>query len=85
LGGWFALALFRVQLLLFAHAQDPSSLRHNLLNFPNFWFQLISTIHAILYWIKETPLTDVLRMVRLFRKVVVLTSGSGIELCLRVI
>ncbi|KAE9379827.1 hypothetical protein N431DRAFT_432209 [Stipitochalara longipes BDJ] len=163
-GGWFALALFWVELLLFAHAQDPSSLGHTLLKFPAFWFQLISTIHAILpwfrlhklhvipekhsnhairlhfkenialfvglrishsplrewhsfacipvregtggsllisnagdwtrdtidnpkpyYWIKGIPVTGVLPMARLFKKVIVVTTGSGIGPCLGVI
>lgn len=163
-GGWFALALFWVELLLFAHAQNPSSLGHTLLKFPAFWFQLISTIHAILpwfrlhklrvipekhsnhairlhfkenislfvglrishsplrewhsfacipvregtggsllisnagdwtrdtidnprpyYWIKGIPVTGVLPMARLFKKVIVVTTGSGIGPCLGVI
>jgi hypothetical protein len=37
------------------------------------------------YWIKGIPVTGVLPMARLFRKVIVVTTGSGIGLCLGVI
>jgi hypothetical protein len=37
------------------------------------------------YWIKGIPVTGVLPMVRLFRKVTVVTTGSGIGPCLGVI
>jgi NAD(P)H-flavin reductase len=163
-GGWFSLALFWVELLLFAHTQSPFSLGKALSKFPAFWFLLISTIHTILpwfrlhkphvvpekysdhairlhftekiplfaglrisasplrewhsfacipvregrggsllisdagdwtretiqnpkpyYWVKGIPVTGVLPMARLFKKVIVVTTGSGIGPCLGVI
>jgi hypothetical protein len=163
-GGWFSLALFWIELLLFAKAQGPSSLGIALINFPAFWFLLISSVHAIIpwfrlhklhvvpekfsdhairlhfkekvplfvglrisasplrewhsfacipvrsgaggsvlisnagdwtkktiqnprpyYWVKGIPVTGVLPMARLFKKVIVVTTGSGIGPCLGVI
>jgi hypothetical protein len=51
-GGWFSLALLWVELLLFAHAQSPTSLGLILVKFPAFWFLLISTIYAIIPWFR---------------------------------
>jgi len=164
-GGWFSLALFWVELLLFAKAQTgKESLGVVLINFPAFWFLLISSIHAIIpwfrlhklhiipekfsdhairlhfkekiplfvglrisasplkewhsfacipvregtggsllisnagdwtrktiqsprpyYWVKGIPVTGVLPMARLFKRVIVVTTGSGIGPCLGVI
>ena len=164
-GGWFSLALFWVELVLFANARKGvQSLGMVLVKFPAFWFLLVSSIHAIVpwlrlhklhvvpekfsdhairlhfkekvplfvglrisasplkewhsfacipvregtggsvlisnagdwtkqtiqsprpyYWIKGIPVTGVLPMARLFKKVIVVTTGSGIGPCLGVI
>jgi hypothetical protein len=54
-GGWFSLALFWVELVLFAHSQiniDTPSLGINLIKLPAFWFLLISSLHAIYPWLR---------------------------------
>ncbi|KAK2626436.1 hypothetical protein QTJ16_003611 [Diplocarpon rosae] len=164
-GGWFSLALFWAELILFVHTQAPA-LGPALAKQPAFYFLLLSSLHAILpwlrlrklhvtpeqlsphalrlhfttpmplfvslrisdaplrewhsfacipsragptaggsllisragdwtrktiaaprpdYWVKGVPVTGVLCMARLFRRVVVVTTGSGIGPCLAVI
>ena len=54
-GGWFSLALFWVELVLFAHSQTTPSLPNlglNLIKLPAFWFLLISSLHAIYPWLR---------------------------------
>lgn len=54
-GGWFSLALFWAELVLFAHSQtSPSSPRLgiNLIKLPAFYFLLISSLHAIYPWLR---------------------------------
>ena len=54
-GGWFSLALFWAELVLFArtqhHLKSPP-LGIILIKFPAFWFLLISSLHAILPWLR---------------------------------
>ncbi|PVH71616.1 hypothetical protein DL98DRAFT_434836 [Cadophora sp. DSE1049] len=162
-GGWFSLAIFWAELVLFIHAQT-SRVGPALVKQPAFYFLLISSLHAILpwvwlhklhitpeklsnhairlhftepvplfvgfrvsdaplkewhsfaciparsapggsvlisnagdwtkktienprpyYWLKGIPVTGVLCMARIFRKVIVVTTGSGIGPCLAVI
>ncbi len=162
-GGWFSLAIFWAEIVLFLHAQTPH-IGRALARQPAFYFLLISSIHAILpwlrlhkmyvtpekfsdhairlhfnepiplfvglrisdaplkewhsfacipshpgpggsllvsnagdwtkktiqdpkpfYWVKGIPVTGVLCMARLFRKVIVVATGSGIGPCLAVI
>jgi NAD(P)H-flavin reductase len=164
-GGWFSLALFWVELVLFAETQKGRErLFLILLKLPAFWFLIISSFHAILpwlrlhklyvvpeklsdhaiqlhfrepiplfvglristaplrewhsfaaiparegkggsilvsnagdwtnecinnpreyYWVKGVPVTGVLCMARIFKKIVVVTTGSGIGPVLAVI
>ena len=54
-GGWFSLALFWAELVLFAHTQlsDTSPpLGIILIKLPAFWFLLISSLHAIYPWLR---------------------------------
>lgn len=55
-GGWFSLALFWVELVLFARiqARQPHSehLGIVLIKIPAFWFLLVSSLHAILPWLR---------------------------------
>lgn len=162
-GGWFALAIFWAELVLFIHAQT-SHIGPALVRQPALYFLLISSLHAILpwlrlhklhitpeklsnhairlhfsdpvplfvglrisdaplkewhsfaciparsgpggsvlvsnagdwtkktiqnpkpyYWVKGVPVTGVLCMARVFQKVIVVTTGSGIGPCLAVI
>jgi len=162
-GGWFSLAIFWAEIVLFVHARTPR-IGPALVKQPAFYFLLISSLHAILpwlrlhrlhvsseklsnhairlhftepvplfvglrisdaplrewhsfaciparsgsggsvlisnagdwtkrtiqnpkpyYWVKGIPVTGVLCMARIFRKVVVVTTGSGIGPCLAVI
>ncbi|KAH7308817.1 hypothetical protein BKA65DRAFT_354171, partial [Rhexocercosporidium sp. MPI-PUGE-AT-0058] len=162
-GGWFSLAMFWAELVLFIHAQTPD-IGPGLVRQPAFYFLLVSSLHSILpwlrlhklhiaaeklsnhavrlhftepvplfvglrisdaplkewhsfaciparsgsggsvlisnagdwtkktiqkprpyYWVKGVPVTGVLCMARLFRKVVIVTTGSGIGPCLAVI
>ncbi|CZS96495.1 related to non-ribosomal peptide synthetase [Rhynchosporium agropyri] len=162
-GGWFSLAIFWVELVLFVHAQTPR-IGPAIVRQPAFYFLLVSSLHTILpwlrlhklyitpeklsnhairlhftesvplfvglrisdaplkewhsfaciparsgpggsvlisdagdwtkktiqdpkpyYWVKGVPVTGVLCMARIFRKVVVVTTGSGIGPCLAVI
>jgi hypothetical protein len=54
--GWFSLALFWVELVLFSRiqTQDPGAehLGLILIKLPAFWFLLISSLHAILPWLR---------------------------------
>lgn len=54
--GWFSLALFWVELVLFARveAQLPGAEKVGivLIKMPAFWFLLISSLHAILPWLR---------------------------------
>jgi hypothetical protein len=54
-GGWFSLALFWAELVLFAHSQVSPSSPHlgiNLIKLPAFYFLLISSLHAIYPWLR---------------------------------
>jgi hypothetical protein len=54
-GGWFSLALFWAELVLFAHFQTNPSSPHlgiNLIKLPAFYFLLISSLHAIYPWLR---------------------------------
>ncbi|KAH6679764.1 hypothetical protein B0J14DRAFT_686978 [Halenospora varia] len=52
-GGWFTLALFWVELIIFTILnKDTKPLGIMLVKFPAFWFLTISTVHAILPWIR---------------------------------
>jgi len=166
--GWFSLALFWVELILFSRTQfhpSSSSLGLILIRLPSFWFLLISSLHTIApwfrlhklpvqaeklsnhairlhftepiplfcglrissspltewhsfacipsrdhghsggsllissagdwtrslianphpyYWIKGLPVTGVLCMARIFRSIILVTTGSGIGPCLGV-
>lgn len=162
-GGWFSLAIFWAELVLFIHAQ-AASIGPALLKQPAFYFLLISSLHIIVpwlrlhklhitpeklsnhairlhfnepiplfvglrisdaplrewhsfacipsctgsggsllvsnagdwtkktiqdpkpyYWVKGIPVTGVLCMARIFRTVIIVTTGSGIGPCLAVI
>lgn len=54
--GWFSLGLFWVELVLFARIQSrhPGAERLSLIliKLPAFWFLLISSVHAILPWLR---------------------------------
>jgi hypothetical protein len=54
-GGWFSLAIFWAELVLFArtqlHPKSPS-LGTILIKLPAFWFLLISSLHATLPWLR---------------------------------
>jgi hypothetical protein len=59
-GGWFSLALFWAELVLFARAlvtPTSPSLGIILIKLPAFWFLLISSLHAILPWLRFHKLT----------------------------
>jgi len=52
-GGWFSLALFWVELLVFADLQSsPQTMGLILIKLPAFWFLLISSLHAIYPWLR---------------------------------
>lgn len=53
--GWFSLALFWAELVLFARTQlhpGSPSLGIILIKLPAFWFLLVSSLHAILPWLR---------------------------------
>lgn len=54
--GWFSLALFWVELVLFARIQTQTPGAEHLgiilIKMPAFWFLLISSLHAILPWLR---------------------------------
>jgi hypothetical protein len=54
--GWFSLALFWVELVLFARIQTQSPGAEHLgiilIKLPAFWFLLVSSLHAILPWLR---------------------------------
>lgn len=55
-GGWFALALFWVELVLFSRSQQiasgTSSIGSILIKLPATWFLLVSSLHAIYPWLR---------------------------------
>lgn len=52
-GGWFALALFWAELVLFANStKGKQSLGMVLVKRPAFWFLLITSVHTILPWLR---------------------------------
>lgn len=52
-GGWFSLALFWAEIVLFAHTnRGDEKLALVLVKLPAFWFLLISSCHTILPWLR---------------------------------
>ncbi|RDW66505.1 hypothetical protein BP6252_10140 [Coleophoma cylindrospora] len=55
LGGWFALGIFWVEIVLFARTQQPAtneSLGRLLIKLPAFWCLLIASLHTIAPWVR---------------------------------
>lgn len=50
-GGWFSLAIFWAELVLFARTQHTPNLGLALIKLPAFWFLLVSSCHAIYPWL----------------------------------